>query len=307
MDEGSQSFRKAERAWLESEGVDAAEQTVKLERLNSTLRVLVAGDGPPVLFVPGAMSTGVVFAGLIRRLPGFRCIMIDRPGVGLSPPLPSQPTDIAAHKVVGDSLLVDILDGMDIEQSHVVSTSLGGWYTFRSAAAHPDRFMRICAMAFQVGAELAEAPLSMRMPVPKPLLPRRLKVGRRAVRAVLKGAGMKPTFDKGKFTDEGLDYVVALMRHTESFRNESLYTPRPVHLRGPASEIKHSAELLARVVAPVHLFWGTDDLFGGAKPARDFAAQLPNAELQMVEGAGHAPWLDEPELAAEAAQRHFGV
>ena len=55
--------------------------------------------------------------------------------------------------------------------------------------------------------------------------------------------------------------------------------------------------------APVHLFWGNDDLFGGQDSAEEFARLLPQATLQMVEGAGHAPWLDEPELAAAAVHR----
>ena len=43
------------------------------------------------------------------------------------------------------------------------------------------------------------------------------------------------------------------------------------------------------MIAPVHLFWGTDDVWAGEKSAQEFANALPNATLQMVEGAATPP------------------
>jgi len=44
---------------------------------------------------------------------------------------------------------------------------------------------------------------------------------------------------------------------------------------------------------PVLFLWGEDDPNGGATVARSFAPRLPNAELVLVAGAQHAPWLDD--------------
>jgi len=303
--EDEQNYAAAEQALLHSEGVEAESQTVELDRLESTARVLIAGDGPPVLFVPGVMNSGAVFAGLVGRLPDYRCIMVERPGTALSPPLPNPPTDIDAHRRFGDALLVDILDGLHIDQSHVVCTSLGGWATFRSLAHHPDRFLRASALAYQIGARVTGGPLSMRTPAPKWMLPRRIRATPGIVRAMLKPAGMRNTIESGKFSDELTDWLVALFRYTETFRSESLYNPRPFGPFGQIPEVRHSAKLLAKVTAPVHLFWGTDDIFGDTESAQEFTDMLPNAELQLVDGAGHAPWLDEPELAADAVRQHL--
>lgn len=94
----AETFEQAERAFLASERITARTQYVDLDRLGGKVRVLVAGEGPPVLFVPGVMTGGAVFAGLVGRLPEFGCIMIDRPGTGLSPILPTPPTDLAGQK-----------------------------------------------------------------------------------------------------------------------------------------------------------------------------------------------------------------
>lgn len=299
-------YREAENAFLRSEGFAAESVVVDLPRIGSTLRLLVAGEGPPVLLMPGVMTSGAVFAGLVGRLPDVCCIMVDRPGTGLSPLPPAPATDLAGRQRLADDLLVDVLDGLGLADAAVVSTSMGGWTTFRSAAAHPDRFSRICALGYQVGARIDHVPLSMRMPVPFSwMLPRSVPVSRRLLLGMLKTAGMRGAIEGGMFSDEMTDWMRALLRHTETFRNDSLYCARPAGLRGADAAVQHTAELLASVRCPVHLFWGSDDIFGGEGSAQQFRSELTDATLQMVEGAGHAPWLDEPELAAEAVREHL--
>lgn len=37
---------------------------------------------------------------------------------------------------------------------------------------------------------------------------------------------------------------------------------------------------------------------GGVDVAREFVAKIPGATLEVLDGAGHAPWVDDPERAA---------
>lgn len=290
---------------MDSEGVSSEEIVVEMSHLGGQSRVLSSGSGEPVLFIPGVMTSGAVFAGLVGRLPGFRCLMLDRPGTGLSSLPRDPPTDLEGQERFADELIADVLDGLSLDSAHVVSTSLGGWFAFRSAATHPDRFRSITGLGFQGGSRIVNAPLSMRLPTPTWMIPRRPMVTRRIVRAMLKSAGMRAAIETEKFSDEMLDWMVALLRYTDTFGNDSRYNPRPMTLRGPIDAVRHPVELLARVSASVHLFWGTDDIFGGHPSAEELAGALPDARLQMVQGAGHAPWLDEPELAASAVLRHL--
>lgn len=298
-------YRDAERAFLESEGLETSSQMVELERLGGSMRVVVAGEGPPVLFVPGVMTTGVSFAGLVKYFPDYRCIMLDRPGTGLSPLLPSPPKALDEHERTADALVVDLLDGLGIEQAHAVCASLGGWTTFRTAAAHPGRLTSIFGCSWLMGARVTGIPWSMRMPSPTWALPRRVRAPRSMASAMLKSGGMKSAVEQGKFSEPMIDYLYALLRRTETFRNDSMYSPRPFTPRGPSDDVRLSDELLGRVDVPVHLFWGTDDLFGDVESAREFAAALPWATLQLVEDGGHAPFIDEPELAVQAIRDHL--
>ena len=67
--------------------------------------------------------------------------------------------------------------------------------------------------------------------------------------------------------------------------------------RSPRPEILLPDRALRRIEAPVLLVWGTDDPFGGTAAAEAFAPRVPGARLCLV-GAGHAPWLDAPDLVA---------
>lgn len=80
-------YRVAERRLWESKGVTPTERRLHLTRNGVDVRVLEAGNGPPVLFVHGGNVSGSSWAALVARLPGFRCIVLDRPGCGLSDPL----------------------------------------------------------------------------------------------------------------------------------------------------------------------------------------------------------------------------
>ena len=63
-------------------------KTVTTSRM--TTRALFAGpeDGIPVLFIHGGPTSGGTWAPLVPRVKGFRCLVLDRPGTGLSDPLP---------------------------------------------------------------------------------------------------------------------------------------------------------------------------------------------------------------------------
>ena len=119
-------FREAEQRLWQSAGVSPTEQRLHLARTGATVRVQETGDGPAVVFVHGVSNCGASWAPLIGRLDGFRCIVLDRPGCGLSDPLATRLADVEQLGAFGESLVVDVLDAMELDRAHVVATSFGG-------------------------------------------------------------------------------------------------------------------------------------------------------------------------------------
>jgi pimeloyl-ACP methyl ester carboxylesterase len=127
----------------------------------------------------------------------------------------------------------------------------------------------------------------------------RVPPSRAATKALLRQIGLRQAVDSGGFDDVALDWFHSLLRDTPTMRNEIDAIPGAVRpLKGVDERLLLTDDLLARVVAPTYFLWGSDDPQGGRATAEAFAARLPHAELEMFDGAGHAPWMDDPARVA---------
>lgn len=299
-------FRREERKLWESVGAAPTERVLELSRTGVTVRVQEVGEGPPVLFVHGASNCGTSWAPLVGRLDGYRCILLDRPGCGLSAALPHRLDDVGALATFAEDLLVDVFDALDIDRAHLVVTSFGGYLGLRTAAAHPDRVAGLVAMGWSIGAPLARTPLVMRIAA-VPLIGRLLTAlppNERVVRSIFKSIGLGQALEAGRVTQPMLDFYLALLRDTATMRNElDAGPPILTALKGINTSVLLGDDVLGAIDVPVHFLWGEGDPLGGAEIARAFAARVPKAELQLVPGAGHAVWIDDPELAAGTVTR----
>ena len=306
MDEGR--YRLAERQLWEWVGVAPSEQRVHLERNDVTVRIQEVGEGLPVVFVHGANVSGSSWATLAGRLRGFRCILLDRPGTGLSDPL-DKTLDTDRLAEYGDTLIVDLLDALGVETAHVVATSFGGYIALRAAGANPGRIERMVQFSWPVGAPIARVPAMMRV-MGIPLLGRLMAAvppGERAVRMMFRQIGHGESIKTGRITKETLDWWLALLRHTDTTRNElamgrSFLSP----FRGIDARVALSDGFLGKIQTPTRFLWGENDPFGGVDTARHLVDRMPNAGYEVLAGAGHAPWLDDHDHAANAIEKFLG-
>jgi len=267
------------------------------------VRVQEAGEGHPVLFVHGAANAGTSWMSLVASLPGFRCIALDRPGCGLSDPIVGAPLrDLDAVESYADTFVRDVLDALELPSAHVVATSYGGYFAFRGAAAHPDRIDRVVELSWLLGAPMDKVAMSMRVGALPGVraLTTRLPVTRHMVKVLLRQIGLKRALVTGRFDDDMIDWYWLLLRDTDTMRNDirsspSLITP----IRGLNQRLLLSDDLLARVTMPVLFLWGDEDPNGGESVARAFASRVPYATLEVIQQAGHAPWIDELDLCAD--------
>ena len=131
----------------------------------------------------------------------------------------------------------------------------------------------------------------------------RMPINASAVKMMLKQVGMKRAVESGKFDDDMLAWSVAIMKHTGTFKSETGNNTF-ISLKGENPEFLFTDEVLQRLHMPVLLLWGDEDSNGGTHEAETFTAQLPNAILEIVDQAGHAPWIDEIEFCG-AKTRDF--
>lgn len=284
------------------------EHRLGLRRSDVEVRVQEVGEGPPILFVHGANTSGASWVALASRLLDHRCLILDRPGTGLSAPLPGR-LDQERVARLGDALVGDVLDALELDRAHLVATSLGGYLALRSAAAEPGRVGRIVQFSWPVGAPTDWLPWIMRVNAVPGLgsLMARLPPSDRSIRMTFRQIGHGASLSDGRITPEDLATYRALLRHTPTLREDHRLAGAFLSLRHGLNSTLLSAETLSKVVSPTRFIWGERDPFGGPEAARRVVDLLPNASLQVVANAGHAPWLDDLEGCAESVRAHLGA
>jgi pimeloyl-ACP methyl ester carboxylesterase len=288
-------YRQAERSLWQSLGLSPTERRVDLVRNGVTVRVQEVGEGPPVLFVHGTSTCGSSWASLAAHLTDFRCLLLDRPNTGLSDPLPTAPGP-AGLRGFADDLVIDVLDALELQEAPVVATSLGGAIALRSAAAHPERVARMVQFGCPVGA------IRPRFLPMLPLIPIMiLRPNERRARALFARIGNGSSVESGRVSQEDIDWYVALLRHTNTRRNEFLTFRRS----GGPTRLALSDAALADISTPTLFLWGENDPFGGPEAARGLVNRMGNARLELVPGAGHAPWLDDLDHSSETVRHHM--
>jgi 2-hydroxy-6-oxonona-2,4-dienedioate hydrolase/4,5:9,10-diseco-3-hydroxy-5,9,17-trioxoandrosta-1(10),2-diene-4-oate hydrolase len=288
------AFRAAERRLWESVCAAPSERWLDLRRIGGRVRLQEIGAGPPVLFIHGANTTGASWAALAARLDGFRCLILDRPGTGLSPRLSTR-IDAASLPRLADACVADVLDALDLPSAHVIATSLGGYIALRSAAATPDRVDRMVQFSWPVGAPTSRIPWMLRAASIPGLgrLAASMPVSERSVRMLFRRLGQADALADGRITQADIDAYLAVLRDTDTLRNEvaparALVSP----IRG-LRRFDLSDELLSSIRAPTHFIWGGHDPFGDADSARRLVARIPGATLDLMPDAGHSPWLGD--------------
>jgi len=80
----TERYRQAERVLWSHYGAAPRERFLDLAKPAVRVRVQEVGEGSLLLFIHGGPNAGSTWAPLAARLSDFRCILLDRPGSGLS-------------------------------------------------------------------------------------------------------------------------------------------------------------------------------------------------------------------------------
>ena len=305
------TYDAAEAALYADAGIDPhriTDHRVHLATLDCDVRVREVSDGgagDPVLFLHGGPNSGGTWTHLIAELEGFRCLALDRPGTGLSDPLP-QALSVHELDIYAEHLATDVLDALGIDRADLVASSFGGMVALRSAAAHPERFRRMVQMACPAFAPGMQAPPFVRvLGTPLRHVIARLPQNVRAHRSILRQIGHGHSLDTDAIPQAFEDWYFALMDLTDTAANEQALMAEGASWRGFDPTLELSREQLAAVRTPTHFIWGEDDAFGGREVGEVTVAAMPDATVEYWPRSGHLPWLDDPARAAKVVTNHL--
>ena len=250
-----------------------------------------AGRGPALLLLHGIGNNCQTWAGVIERLAESHTVIApDLLGHGDSDK-PRGDYSIAAYA----NGMRDLLSVLDIEQATVVGHSLGGGIALQFAYQFPERCQRLALVGSGgLGPELSAGLRAATLPGAEVVLTGLtgvsgpLRLGMQVLERAGRAGGWKRVGDLAQAGD-----ALLALKDVEA-RRAFLRT-----LRGVVDARGQTVTALDRLyladAVPMLVIWGSRDPIVPARHAETVRALVPSARVEVFEGAGHWPHLDEPD------------
>lgn len=239
-----------------------------------------AGDGPPVVLLPGLGFDGSAWGYQIAALKArFSCVALDNRGSGRSV---APEDDYALEAMAAD--VVALLDHLDLSDAHLVGMSLGGKIAQVVAAEHPARVRRLALVATAArGDAFTEALFD-------------------ALEGVALDEGVEQALEHlllwcytPQFFSEQADLVAALRRRVAE-------SPPPEHgFLGQLATVRNSPTegVLKKIQAPTLVLAAADDRVIPPYLSQELAEGMTHADFARVPG-GHGCCVEAAEPLNEA-------
>jgi pimeloyl-ACP methyl ester carboxylesterase len=239
------------------------------------MRVLSKGSGPALVFFHGPWGlTWDPFLDELART--FTVLAPEHPGTS-----PGHPDDITHLDGLWDLVLCydELLERLGLARAAFVGHSFGAMVACEMAAAYPARASRL-ALLDPIGFWRDDAPVKNWML----LNPGELRA------AMFRDAESGAARRMFASPDNGEGVVASRVQMTWAMGTTGKFI-WPLPDKGLKKRIH-------RVKAPTLLIWGKEDRLVPPVYAEEFTRRIAGARVETVDGAGHAPHLEQPETVA---------
>lgn len=274
------SLEQARSAWM-------GEHDRLVEAAGETWRVRETGpeEAPALVLIHGFSHSLEGFEALAERLDdAYRVIRFDLPGHALTGPR----ADDAYSVPDTVSQVSELLEVIAPERFAIGGNSLGGLIAWRYAAENPGRVSHLVLISpggypnLGVSEEAAPVPAQVRL-----FLAAAPEAGVRAATATLYA-------DPARLSETDVERIGALMR-VEGVGEALIKRIEQFTLPDPNPQLR-------RIEAETLIIWGAADAMIPAEHGPRFAAAIPDAELLLLEDAGHIAQVEQPDQVAQAVR-----
>ncbi|CAN5744518.1 alpha/beta fold hydrolase [soil metagenome] len=252
-----------------------------------------SGDGPAVLFIHGILGSHRNWAHLVDRLDDHhRVVAPDLFGHGASAK-PVGDYSLGAHAAT----LRDLLDRLDIDRVTLVGHSLGGGIAMQFLYLFPERVDRLVLVASGgLGRSVSPLLRSAALPGAEWFLP---LIASNWVRERAEGLGRTLGKVGWRASSDVAEawWGFSSLADADS-RRAFLATARSVIDPGGQTVSAHNHLPLANEILTL-IVWGTRDRMIPTWHATAAQRAFSGSRVELFEGAGHFPHLDEPDRFAD--------
>jgi pimeloyl-ACP methyl ester carboxylesterase len=243
------------------------------------LAVLISGLGEQM----GGVEFPRAFAGDLAEQ-GFHVLRFDNRDVGLSTHLHDAEPGAYSYLDMADDV-AGIINGLGAERAHLIGASMGGFIARWAALRHPGLVESIAVIMSGCGARFGTPSADRFSKMASHAFKGMMSKTRAAdsaseaiesyVEAWRKYNGSKFAFDE--------DWVRGCGTYTYS----RSYDPKGVARQIGASDTPDLLEAQQKIACRAVVIHGDEDPIFGADHARETAARIPGAELEIISGIGH--------------------
>ena len=262
--------------------------TVKTASVHgSEISYAEAGEGPVLLLVHGMAGSFRNWEAVIEPLAREHTVIApDLPGHGESGPGGG---DYSIGALA--SVLRDLLFALGHERATIVGHSLGGGIAMQFAYQFPEPTERLVLVSSGgLGQEVSLILRAAALPGANPFISTTAGIGQRFVPRLARGLGaigLRPSAD-----------VAEVVRGYGSLADPQRRAAFLAALRsvvGPSGQrVSAASRLYLAEEVPVLIVWGSGDPIIPARHGEDAHRAMPHSRLEMFDGVGHMPQVEEP-------------
>jgi pimeloyl-ACP methyl ester carboxylesterase len=271
-------------------------QTLSLH--GRSISYLEAGEGPVLLLIHGMAGTCENWRGVIEPLARHRTVIApDFPGHGESAPGGG---DYSLGSLA--ALLRDLLVALGHDRATVAGHSLGGGVAMQFTYQFPEMVERLILVASGgLGPEVSPLLRAAALPGADLFISATASLGQRAGSAIgrsLGAVGIRPSADLAEVA-RGYASLADPGR-----RKAFLSTLRAV-VGTEGQRVAAVDRLYLADALPLLIVWGERDPIIPVRHAREAHEELPGSRLEVFEGVGHLPQVEDPGRFIAAVERFF--
>lgn len=271
--EGEQAYRAAYDAVLAKWPVPCESIFVPTRYGETHIVASGAKENPPLILLHAAGTTAMSWYRNVEGLSkSMRVYAVDGITDGRSKPSATLPSRESCS-----TWLLDVLDGLQIEQAHIAGLSHGGWHAANFTLAYPDRVSRLILLSpaaaiapfrFQFFIDFFRIQMAGVFKMSE-------RTGRRLAQLFI---AKENEFDPALF-----ELIGMAVKHVKP---PKMYFPR-----------QFSGEELKQIAKPTLLLIGAQERIYNPQRALSRAKEfIPNLEADIIQGGGHVFPIEQPEI-----------
>ena len=265
------------------------------DRAGRETYVLISGESPcPTVLLHGGAGNTVEWADVAPMLVG-PVVIPDRPGFGLSYPNDYRRVDYRADAA---QWLLELVDGLGVEQIDLVGNSMGGFFAIAFATAHPERVRRLALCGSPAGL-FPKIGMFLQLWATPGIGALISKIRFRDTETLRKRLFGSYLVHPDRVATDLLEVALLGINLPGTADTNRAILQAVATLRGWRPEMRLD-DALATLAVPTLFAWGDSDQIAHADIAEALTRRMPDARISMIPDAGHIPHLDQPGPVAAA-------